>query len=314
MQKVVIVGGTGFVGRSLVRALASNAGYDVSLLTRDAGSALTLFPKGVRAIRWTLDKGEGRTAWEREVKAANVVVNLAGAGVMDEPWTAERKIELRASRVDVTRALAETLAKREPGAPPTFVSASAIGIYGAGTDDAVVAEDSPAGSDFLAELCVAWEAAADPARNSGVRVVHPRLGIVLGQEGGALPLMARPFKLHLGGPVGDGRQWVSWVHETDVTRALEHAVSNAAMEGAYNVVAPKPVTMQALAEAIAGALGTHAKLRAPAFAVRAVLGEGRADAVLTGRRVSSQRLVRAGCSFAFPDVGAAVRDLLKRAG
>jgi uncharacterized protein (TIGR01777 family) len=310
MQKVVIVGATGLVGQALVRD-RSAAGDALVVLARDVRAAHKRFGDAVTVLGFSLEPGETRAAWERAVRGATVV-NLAGAGVMDAAWTPARKRELRASRVEVTHAIALAMADASPEArgASVLVNASAVGIYGAREDDAIVAEDSPRGTDFLATLCSDWEAAADPARAAGIRVVHPRLGIVLGREGGALAELVRPFRLHVGGPIGNGKQWVSWVHERDVTRALALAVASEGMSGAYNVTAPSPVTMQALAETLAAVLHTHALARVPAFALKAALGSGRAGALLTGQRASSRRLVEAGHAFSFTDLKSALEDLV----
>ncbi len=308
MKKTVIAGGTGFLGRSIVRKLALR-GDSVVVLARSPEAARATFGGAATPLLWSLEDPAARRRWEAELDGASVV-NLAGAGVMDAAWTRERKEELRRSRVDVTSALAEGMARaRDPGA---FVSASAVGYYGASTGDGWLREESPPGTDFLAEVCVEWEAAAEAARAKGVRVVHPRLGIVLGSEGGALKEMARPFKLHAGGPLGSGKQWVSWVHEQDVVLLVLRAIDDAAMSGAYNFVAPEPVTNRAVSEAIAHALHTHARLPAPAFAIKALLGSERATAILGGQRCSAERLMDAGYSFRFTDVGAAMQDLLGR--
>jgi uncharacterized protein (TIGR01777 family) len=314
MSSVVVAGGTGFIGRSLVDRLAT-AGHPVTVLARDTEAARRSLGARARVLAWSLDAGPVRDAWEREVAAATGVVNLAGAGVMDKAWTEARKRELYASRIDVTGALAMAMAK-EPSrleAPRVFVSASAVGIYGPQTDDALQTEDSPPGSDFLAALCVEWEAAAAPAREGGVRVVHPRLGIVLGREGGALAKMSLAFKLHAGGPLGSGAQWVSWIHERDVVLALERALTSGSLNGAYNFVAPRPVTMEEEAELIAKVLNTHARARIPAFVLTATLGAGRAETVLTGQRVSAARLVEAGYPFLYEALLPALTDLLGHA-
>jgi uncharacterized protein (TIGR01777 family) len=162
----------------------------------------------------------------------------------------------------------------------------------------------------LAKLAVAWEGAAEPARAAGVRVVHPRLGIVLGRGGGALGKMAAPFAFFVGGPLGSGKQWLSWVHVRDVVRALLLAVDDAGLAGPINVVAPEPVTMDRFARALGRALGRPSAMRVPAFALRLALGKGLAGALLTGQRVEPRRLIAAGFRFAFPTLDEALRDLV----
>jgi len=310
-MSVVILGATGFIGQRVVARLVAR-GERVTVLAREPAAALAKLGTGAHVLGFTLEPGVVRDAWEREVGHADAVVNLAGAGILDRPWTSARRRELFASRVDVTRALALTLAARaRPGSEPkVLVSASAVGFYGAYDDDRTLTEGSPRGTGFLAELCAAWEAAASPARDAHVRVVHPRFGIVLGRRGGALPAMARPFRFHAGGPIGTGKQWVSWVHEDDATRVVELAVASPTMHGAYNVTAPHPVTMNEEARAIAAVLGTHARARVPGLALAALLGRDRAEVILTGQRVVSARLPEAGYTFSFPDLTSALRDLL----
>jgi uncharacterized protein (TIGR01777 family) len=315
MLKVVVAGGSGFLGQRLVASLVQR-GDAVTVLARDPDAARGKLGGRAQCLGWSLEPGAVREAWEREVRDATAVVNLAGAGVMDRRWTEARKRELTASRIDVTLALARTMAassasQRSPTETPrVFVSASAIGFYGTRAGDAVMTEGSPPGADFLAELCVAWEAAATSARDAGIRVVHPRIGIVLGREGGALPELVRSFRLHAGGPIGSGEQWVSWIHEQDAVGALELALTSGSMHGAFNLVAPRPVTMAEEAETLAKVLHTHARVRVPAFVLTALLGEGRAEAILTGQRASSERLRQAGYVFAFEELLPALQDLL----
>jgi uncharacterized protein (TIGR01777 family) len=167
----------------------------------------------------------------------------------------------------------------------------------------------PPGEDFHAHLVVDWEAAAAPARDAGVRTCHPRIGIVLGRGGGALARMLPFFRAFVGGPVGDGTQYLAWVHMADTVGAIEHAIANRALEGPYNVTAPEPVTMNQLADALGDALGRPAALRVPCFAVRLAMGQA-AEAVLTGQRAIPERLVASGYAFVFPELPSAIADLV----
>jgi uncharacterized protein (TIGR01777 family) len=224
---------------------------------------------------------------------------------MDSRWTEARLEELRASRIEPTRLIAEAIA----GAPKkaALVSASAVGIYGMRTDDETLDETGAHGTDVLARLCDDWEAAARPAASAGARVALARIGIVLGKRGGALAEMLPPYRAFVGGPLGGGAQWVSWVHEDDVVRALLLAIDR--LEGPFNVTAPEPVTMDALARAIGRATGRPSFFRVPAFALRALLGE-RAAVLLTGQRVVPRHLEREGFAFAFTSLDAALADIL----
>jgi uncharacterized protein (TIGR01777 family) len=177
-------------------------------------------------------------------------------------------------------------------------------------DDDVLDESAPAASDTLADICVAWEKAADPARDAGVRVAHPRIGIVLGREGGVLAKMLPAFKMFAGGPIGDGSQWVSWIHWKDTVRALMFAIDDARIDSAFNVSAPEPVTMKQLARALGETIHRPSWMSVPSFAVKLAVGEGFAEVALTGQRAMPKRLLEAGFRFEFSDVRSALRDLL----
>jgi uncharacterized protein (TIGR01777 family) len=288
-MRVLLTGGTGFIGTAL-RAALEGRGEDVAAVSR----------KG--PISW----GE----IEAEVARADVIVHLAGEPIAEGRWTKARFERIRSSRVDTTERIARAVAAAARK-PLVFVSGSAVGIYGMRTGDEVLDESAPPGDDILARVVVAWEAAAQPARAAGVRVVHPRIGVVFGRGGGALAKLAAPYAFFVGGPLGSGRQWISWVHRTDVVRALLFAIDQPSLSGPLNVVAPHPVTMAALSRAIGRALGRPAVMRVPAFALRLALGRGLAGALLSGQRAAPRRLTEAGFAFEFPEVDQAVRDLLE---
>lgn len=309
-MRVVVSGGTGLVGRALCHALVAR-GDEVVVLTRgparDLSHACAECGKGgkVSLATWTPDR-EG--AWMAGVDGADAVVHLAGASVADERWTEERKKLLRSSRIDSTRLLAQAIAKATKK-PAVFVSASGVGHYGMKTGDKVVTEDDPPGDDFLARLTLDWEAEANAATASGVRVVTPRFGLVLGRGGGLYQKMAPLFRSFVGGPIGDGSQYVPWVHVRDVVRAIELFVERPELAGAFNLSAPEPVTMNTFAEAFGASLSRPAKMRVPAFAVKIAMGAEAAEAVLTGQRAIPKRLVDAGFAFLFPDLQSALADL-----
>jgi uncharacterized protein len=301
-MRVVVTGGTGFVGSALSAALAAR-GDDVTILTR--GVARELEP-AIHAVPW--EPGAAGD-WQRYVEEADAVVGLAGAGVMDEKWTPARLKVLHDSRIAPTRLVAEAVARAHgAGRKPVLVSASAIGIYGMREGDEKLTEAGAHGTDVLAKMCEAWEAASSPAKDAGARVPIARLGIVLG-PGGALERMAQPFRAFVGGPIGAGTQIMSWVHLSDAVRALLFAIDTAGFEGPFNVTAPNPVTMNDMAAAIGKVLRRPSFLRAPAFAIRAALGE-RADLVLTGQRAVPAALLAAGFRFSFEHVGEALKDIL----
>lgn len=242
------------------------------------------------------------------VDGADVVVHLAGASVADRRWTAARKRILRASRIDSTKLLADAIAKAKTK-PSAFVSASGVGHYGMNCGDKVLTEADPAGDDFLAVLTQDWENAANAARDAGVRVVVPRFGLVLGRGGGVYGRLVPLFKAFVGGPVGEGRQYVPWVHIRDAVRALEVMIHRRDLEGTYNVTAPEPVTMNEFADALGRSLNRPSLARVPSFAVKLAMGAEAAEAVLTGQRAIPKRLVDAGFEFVFPDLRSALADL-----
>ncbi len=296
-MKAIIAGGTGFIGKQLVRALLER-GDEVSVVSR--GSAPSTIDPRARPIRWDGD-------WKAEVRAADVVVNLAGAGILDERWSEERWRAIHDSRVETTAQIANTLADAKRGAV-TFVSASAVGYYGMRRDDTICDESAPAGDDVLAKLCVEWEASAEPARAAGVRVAYPRIGIVLGREGGALGRMLPMFRRFLGGPLGDGTQWWSWIHERDVVRAILFAIDTKDFSGPFNVAAPAPATMNEVARVLGEVLSRPSALRVPAFSLRVAMGKS-AEVILTGQRAVPKKLLAAGFQFDFHELAAALRDL-----
>jgi uncharacterized protein (TIGR01777 family) len=292
LMRILLTGGTGFIGRALAEAL------------RARGDETVLVSRGGQG---------GAVSWDsvpEHVREADAVIHLAGEPVAAARWTPNRLELIRNSRVDTTRALADAIA-HAPRKPRVFVSGSAVGIYGMrGGDALAVGEDGEPGDDALARITKEWEAAAAPAKAAGVRVVHPRTGVVLGRDGGALAKLVAPFRWFVGGPVGDGEQWVSWVHLRDVVRALLFAVSNESLEGPMNVTAPHPATMNDLAKAIAHALHRPSIFRVPPLALRLALGDGLATALLTGQRALPRKLEAAGFAFEFPDLRVALADLL----
>lgn len=246
--------------------------------------------------------------WMKCVEGADAVIHLAGAGIFDERWTPERKEVIWSSRVRSTELLSQAIASASKR-PKVFISGSAIGHYGLHCGEHVVAEEDTAGDDFLARLTSAWEAAAEPARAAGVRVCHPRTGIVLGTRGGILAKMLPAFRAYMGGPIGDGRQYVAWIHIVDCVRAFEHAMEHESFDGAFNVTAPEPVTMNDFAHKLGEALERPSHVRVPALAVKLAIGEG-AEAILCGQRAVPRRLVSDGFAFVFPEVTSALADLV----
>jgi uncharacterized protein len=295
--RIAVTGATGFVGSALVPALRA-AGHRVDRVSRRPSP-------GTTDIEW--DPARGRLD-PRALEGVDAAVHLAGESIVALRWTPAVKGRIRRSRVDGTRLLAETLGRlKRP--PRVLVAVSGVGYYG-NQGDAPLTEESPPGSGFLAEVCREWEAAADPARAAGIRVVHPRLGVVLAGQGGALPRMALPFWLGVGGVIGSGRQYWSWIALTDVVRTIELALVVETLVGAVNAVAPSPVTNRELTRALGRALGRPTLVPFPAFAVRLLLGEMGRALLLDSARVLPRRLERAGFRFRHPDLDGALRAAL----
>ena len=243
------------------------------------------------------------------MSGVTAVVHLSGAPV-DERWTTARKRDIRSSRIDSTALLARTLAAMRT-APRVFVSASAIGYYG-DRDDDTVDESAPAGSGFLAQVSREWEDAATPARDAGIRTVHPRFGVVLGRGGGALAKLVPVFEVGAGGKIGHGNQWMSWIARTDVVRALCFLLSADAVHGPANLTAPYPVRNAEFAKVLGHVMHRPAVATVPAFAVRLVYGELADEALLAGQRVFPRVLEAAGFAFEYPHLEGAFRHELGR--
>jgi uncharacterized protein (TIGR01777 family) len=235
-------------------------------------------------------------------------VNLAGASIVNGRWTARQKQLLKTSRVDTTRALVTALSKMAPR-PRVLISASAVGFYGSRGDE-VLREDSPAGNDFLSQLSKEWEAEALKAEVFGIRVILARFGVVLAKEGGALPTMARPFRLGVGGRIGSGQQWMSWITLRDVVAILRMALDNGASRGPINVVSPQPVRNAEFTSLLASALHRPALFPAPAFALRLMLGEMAEALLLSSQRAEPAQLANWHYTFHDPDLATALRSTL----
>jgi uncharacterized protein (TIGR01777 family) len=298
-MKVAITGASGLVGTALVPFLTTGGHEVVRLVRRHA--------RGREETRWDPERGEIDRAALDGVEA---VVHLAGASIAEGRWTSARKRELRESRVGPTRLLAETLAGL-PRPPRVLVSSSAIGYYGERGDE-WVDEASPAASDFLGALAREWEEACDPAARAGIRVVRLRTGLVLTPEGGALGRMLLPFKAGVGGVLGPGRQFVSWIAIDDLLDVIQLAMTAASLAGPVNAVAPEPVTNREFTKTLGRVLGRPTLVPAPAFALRLAFGELADATLLASTRVRPSRLLAAGHRFRFPDLEGALRHLLGR--
>lgn len=292
---VVIAGGRGLLGRALAAALRAD-GHVVAVLTRRAN--------GPADVSWNPKEGTD-ARWRTIVGTADAVINLAGESIAGGRWSTARKAKLLESRIDATRALTVAIVDA-PRPPAVFLSASAIGYYGPHGDEPLT-EESPPGADFLARVCHAWEQEAQRAANS-TRVVALRTGVVLARDGGALPRMALPFRLFAGGPVGSGRQYVSWIHIADWVDQVHWALTTAGISGAMNLTAPQPVTNREFASALGHALRRPSFVPTPALALRLALGE-MSTIVLDGQRVLPARATALGFRFGYPQLEPALRSL-----
>jgi uncharacterized protein (TIGR01777 family) len=306
---IVIAGGTGFLGSPLAEAYAEDS-HDVRVLTRGLAPGETRHESGtgvpgITRVGWNPDGGSG--PWAAMLSGADAVINLAGASIGEKRWTPQRKAELRDSRILPTRSLAAAI--REATVPPrVFISGSATGYYGTSTDGDAKSEASPPGADFLAHLCEDWEAEAQKAARDGMRLAVIRTGVVIERSGGALPKMMRPFRFFVGGRMGSGRQYMSWIHRLDWIEMVRWIVQSAEAEGPFNLTAPYPVTNKEFARALGRSLKRPALLPAPTAALRLALGEF-ANYVVTGQRVLPAHAQSLGYHFRYPELDIAFRGL-----
>jgi len=298
-MRIAISGASGMLGTALGRALETSGDEVVRLVRRPV--------RGPGEVAWDPARGELDA---RALDGVDAVVNLAGESIGDGRWTDARKERIRESRLSSTGLLARAVASLGER-KPVLVSASGTGRYG-DSGESVLDESAPAGSDFLAEVCEAWEQATAPAADAGARVVILRLGLILSPDGGALAKMLTPYKLGLGGRVGSGKQWMSWVAIDDVFAATRFLVARPDLAGPFNVTTPAPVTNDEFGKTLARVLGRPALLPLPAFAVRAMFGEMGEAFLLAGQRLAPARLEAAGFRFEHPALEPALRHVLGR--
>ncbi len=294
---VVIAGGSGSLGRALTRSLEAD-GHRVSVLTRRAR------PGHPEDIAWTPDGESG--PWAQALSGLDAVVNLAGEGMADARWTSARKAALLDSRLKATSSLAKAVRQVQNG-PRVFVSASGVGYYGPRGDEPI-RENTPPGTDFVAGMAAAWEAAAKPAADIG-RLVLLRTGLVLGREG-ALAKMRLPFSLGLGGRLGSGRQWMPWIHVDDWAALTATLIADTHATGAFNLTAPQPATNADFTRALGRVLHRPAVIPVPGFALRLALGE-MADLLLTGQRAVPAKAMALGYTFRYPVLADALAAALQ---
>ena len=297
-MKVLISGGSGLVGSALTSALRAD-GHSVSHFVRPGRTAAP------GDVLWNPSRA---TVDVPALEGYDAIVHLSGASIADGRWTVERKAVLRSSRLDSTRVLVDSLTHlKQP--PRVFVCASAIGFYGDRGDE-LLTETSGCGNDFLSVLCRAWESEAARAAASGIRTVMTRFGVILATQGGALPRMLTPFKLGVGGRLGSGKQWISWIALEDVVKALRAAIDNQNLSGPVNVVAPQPLQNDEFTRVLAGVMHRPAIFPAPAFALRLALGQMADALLLSSQRVQPEKLAKTGHNFRYETLRPALQAIL----
>ncbi len=290
-MKIAIAGATGFVGSRLVEQLQAQ-GHEVVIFTRSPQQAGNRFGQAQVVGYNPLRSGE----WQAAISGCDAVVNLAGEPIAEKRWTPAQKRKILESRQVGTQKIVEAISLASVK-PTVLINASAIGYYGT-SETSKFDENSPAGTDFLAEVCTAWETAAQAVTTNGTRLVILRLGIVLGENGGALGKMLAPFSAFVGGPIGSGKQWFSWVHRDDVVKLIIESIVNPQMQGVYNATAPNPVTMDGFAQTLGTVMNRPSWLPVPNFALEAILGEG-AIVVLQGQQVVPTHTLAQGFDFQY---------------
>jgi uncharacterized protein len=300
-MKIAIAGGTGFVGKALTSYLEKQ-GHDVYILTRKARPSTN---DRIHYIEWLTPESQ----LEKYVSSLDAFINLAGESINSGRWTEKRKKRIMNSRLSATKAVLEFITKLEHK-PEVFINASAIGIYGTSWNEIFTESSTKIGNDFLARTVIAWEEEAKKAEQLGVRTVLARFGIILGKEEGALSRIVLPYKLFIGGTVGSGDQWLSWIHLKDVVRSIEFILNNKNISGAVNITAPHPTRMKEFGQTIAKVLHRPHWLPVPDFGLRLLLGE-MSMLVLEGQQVLPEKLQKFGFNFSFPYLEEALYDILQ---
>lgn len=303
-KRIVITGATGLIGKKLVNAL-SNRGDEVIVFSRNAGKAKSIFPMAVECVEWDYERPE---QWKPKLENVDAVIHLAGINLFAKRWDDAFKIEIIKSREISTKNLVNAI-KSCSIKPEVFISASGIGFYG-DCGDLVLDEKSPKGTDFLADVCEVWESEARKVGESGVRNVQIRTGLVLSTEDGALKQMLPAFKFFIGGPLGNGKQWASWLHIEDIVNIYIHAIYCNNLQGPVNAASPNTVRMKEFASKLGKVIHRPSIFFVPKFVLKIVVGEA-ADVVIASQKIDVKKLLNSGYNFKFSDLSKALYDLLK---
>ena len=303
MKRIIVTGATGLIGQKLVYALIQR-GDEVIIFSRNAAKAKTIIANAKEYVEWDYNKPE---LWKSKLENSDAVVHLAGTNLFAKRWNDNFKNEILKSRQISTKNLVDAI-KSCGNKPQVFISASGVGYYG-DCGDIILDETSSAGNDFLAEVCKVWEGESKRVEDAGLRSVQVRTGLVLSTEDGALKQMVPPFKFFIGGPLGNGKQWASWLHIDDIIRIYLHAIDNTELRGAVNAAAANPVRMKEFANTLGKVLKRPSLFPVPKFVLKIVIGEA-AEVVTASQRVDVKKLLSSGFKFKFDFIRVALKDLL----
>lgn len=308
-MRFIITGGTGLIGRALTSSLAAD-GHDIIILSRNPARATGL-PAGVKVEGWD---GCTATGWGNLVEGTDAIINLASENIGGDSWfsirwTKERRKRVLDSRINAGNAVSEAIRLAEKK-PKVLIQPSAVGYYGTQNGDTELTEDSPHGSDYLSQVCQLWESVNQEVEALGVRRIVLRTGVVLSVQGGSLPRQMLPFKMFVGGPIGNGRQWLSWIHIADVISAIRFLLENGNARGPFNMTSPTPLTNAEFSRILGRVMKRPSYLPIPSFFFKIIFGEV-ATILLEGQRVIPRHLLEMGYQFEFPDAEFTLRNLLK---
>lgn len=302
-MRVIITGGTGLIGSALAKSLLAD-GHEAIVLSRNPGSAK--IATGVRIENWTGKSGDG---WSNLITSDTAIVNLAGAGIGDKRWSEDRKKLILESRVNAGAAVMDAIQKAAEK-PRVVIQSSAVGYYGT-PGNQLLTEDSPAGEDFQADVCKQWEDSTKAVESMGVRRAVIRSGVVLSMDGGAFPRMLLPYKLMVGGPIGNGKHWFPWIHIDDEIKAIRFLIENDGAKGVFNVMAPNPLTNGDFTHEVGKAMNRPAVIPVPKLALQMIFGE-MAVILVEGQHAIPKRLQEHDFEFTYPTIEPALKDLFKK--